>query len=256
MTPPPDAPSHHDGASNTPVPPMGPVIPPRPGIPTIHLVFLALIALTGLAGGLLMWISSQKPPVTVEITPPNPATELPVYATIRHALTAPERLGSTVTTNELRGKIWVLGYTYTRCPRGCLGVVSTMLKLRDEFASHPNFHLVSVAVDPGHDTPDVLKQFAAAADIKDTDPWWFLSGNPATLRDFVTHQIGFAQTIDVPPAERLSPFDLFAHDLRLALVDDQGRVRGYYEVQNEDDPTARLHIERLRSDIRKLLGTR
>ena len=203
-----------------------------------------------------MWISSQHPRVAVEITPPAPAAqELPVYATIRHALTATERLGQTVTTTQLQGKIWVLGYTYTRCPRGCLGVVSTMLKLRSDFGAHPKFHLVSIAVDPAHDTPDVLKQFAAAAEIKDSDPWWFLSGDPAPLRDFVTHQIGFAQTIDIPPAERLSEFDLFAHDLRLALIDGQGRVRGYYEVQNEDGPTAALHIQRLHADIRKLLGS-
>jgi len=250
MTPIPHKPSPSEAAAAEPAAP-----PPRPAIPAIHLVFLALISLTGLAGGLLMWISSQRPAITTEITARTPAADLPVYATVRHALTAPERLGSTVTTNELRGKIWVLGYTYTRCPRGCLGVIGTMLQLRDEFGSNPNFHLVSIAVDPDHDTPDALKSFAAAADIKDTDPWWFLSGEASPLRDFVTHQIGFAQTIDIPPAERLSQFDLFAHDLRLALIDDQGRIRGYYEVQNEDTPTASLHIERLRADIRKLLAT-
>ena len=242
--PPPEPPRPSPGAA-----------PPRRGLPWIHLVFLALITLTGLAGGLLMWLSAQRPHPAVAPALPSPApAELPVYATIRHALTAPERSGRTVTTNELRGKVWVLGYTYTRCPRGCLGVIGTMLKLRDEFGANPRFHQVSVAVDPAHDTPEILKNFADAAGIRESDSWWFLSGDPAPLRDFVTHQIGFAQTIDVPPAERLSEFDLFAHDLRLALIDAQGRLRGYYEVQNEDGPTAEFHIERLRADIRRLLA--
>jgi protein SCO1/2 len=240
--------------SSPATPPPEPTPPPPRGIPSIHLVFLALITLTGLAGGLLMWLSAQRPHTLPVSAPASPPADLPVYATIRHALTATERSGQSVSTNELRGKVWVLGYTYTRCPRGCLGVVSTMIKLRDEFATHPDFHQVSVAVDPAHDTPEILKNFAEAAGIKASDPWWFLSGNPAPLRDFVTHQIGFAQTIDIPPAERLSEFDLFAHDLRLALIDTQGRLRGYYEVQNEDPPTAELHIERLRADIQKLLA--
>lgn len=224
-------------------------------MPWFHLVFLALLALTGLAGGVLMWLSSQRPQVAVEVSPaPAAPAPLPIYATLRQALSAPERSGQTVSTTQLRGKVWVLGYTYTRCPRGCLGVIGTMLKLRDEFGADPRFHQVSIAVDPTHDTPEVLQNFAAAAGIKDSDAWWFLGGEAAPLREFVTHQIGFAQTIDIPPAERLSEFDLYAHDLRLALVDTQGRLRGYYEVQNSDGPTAALHIDRLRSDIRRLLA--
>lgn len=227
----------------------------RTGLPWFHLVFLALIALSGLAGGLLMWLSSQRqrsPQIELQTMPP-PA-ELPVYATLRQALTATERSGRTVSTSELRGKVWVLGYTYTRCPRGCLGVIATMLKLRDAFGVDPRFHQVSVAVDPAHDTPAVLANFAAAAGIKDSDGWWFLGGEPSSLQNFVTNQIGFAQTVEIPPAERLSAFDLYSHDLRLALIDAQGRLRGYYEVQNEDPPTAAFHIERLRADIRRLLA--
>ncbi|MFN0127228.1 MAG: SCO family protein [Verrucomicrobiales bacterium] len=228
--------------------------PPRPRLPWFHLVFLSLLVLTGLAAALLMWLSNhpsrgRQQPGLVQSPPPD----LPVYAAIRQALSAPERTGQTVTTTSLRGKVWVLGYTYTRCPRGCLGVINTMLKLRDEFGTNPHFHQVSIAVDPAHDAPEVLENFAEAAGIQANDHWWFLSGEAAPLREFVTHQIGFAQTVDVPPVDRLSEFDLFAHDLRLALVDGHGRIRGYYEVQNEDAPTAAFHIERLRNDIRRLL---
>ena len=238
-------------AAGSPTPPPTPT--PR-RLPWFHFVFLTLLALTGLAGGILMWASSlrQRPaPVIIETSPPT--TELPVYATLRQSLTATERSGQTVTTTALRGKVWVAAYTYTRCPRGCLGVVATMLKLRDEFSSEPRFHQVSVAVDPAYDSPEILKNFAAAAGINDTDAWWFLSGEQSSLRSFVTNQLGFAQTIEIPPAERLSEFDTLGHDLRMALIDTEGRLRGYYEVQNEDAPTAQLHQERLRADIRRLL---
>lgn len=229
--------------------------PPRAGVPWFHLVFLALIALTGLAGGLLMWLSKQrKPAPQISFEMAQQAAPLPIYATLREVLAAPERLGAEASTASLKGSVWTVAYTYSRCPRGCLGVVGSMLKLRDEFGSAPRFRQVSIAVAPEIDTPEALKTFAQASGVRETDGWWFLSGKKKPLRDFLTYQVGFAQTIDVPEPERLSEFDLYEHDLRIALIDTQGRVRGYYEVQNPDRAAAEIHLDRLRQDIRRLLN--
>lgn len=236
----------------SPTPPPG-----RGGVPWFHLVFLALIVLTGLAGGLLMWLSQHRKPAAapqISFEAAQQASPLPIYATLREILAAPERLGAETSTASLKGKVWTAAYTYSRCPRGCLGVAGTMLKLRDEFGGDPRFHQVSIAVAPEIDTPAALKEFAQASGVRETDAWWFLSGEPKPLRDFLTYQVGFAQTIKVPEPERLSEFDLYEHDLRIALIDAVGRVRGYYEVQNPDHATADLHLERLRDDIRRLLA--
>lgn len=239
-----------------PQPPSPTPPPSRGGVPWFHLVFLALIVLTGLAGGLLMWLSQHRQPATPQISfeAAQQAATLPIYATLREVLTAPERLGSEASTASLKGKVWTAAYTYSRCPRGCLGVVGAMLKLRDEFGGDPRFHQASLAVAPEIDTPAALKEFAQASGVRETDAWWFLSGEPKPLRDFLTYQVGFAQTIEVPEPERLSEFDLYEHDLRIALIDALGRIRGYYEVQNPDHATASLHLERLRHDIRRLLA--
>jgi hypothetical protein len=42
--------------------------------------------------------------------------------------------------------------------------------------------------------------------------------------------------------------------LRVGLIDGDGRLRGFYEIQNSDPGTAALHLDRLRADIRKLLA--
>ncbi len=48
---------------------------------------MVFLALTGLAGGVLMWLSSQRPQVAVEVSPtPATADALPIYATLRSAI--------------------------------------------------------------------------------------------------------------------------------------------------------------------------
>lgn len=225
---------------------------PRRGLPWFHYVFLTLLVLTGCLAAALMWLSrASRAEVQTALEMPQPP--LPVYGKIEEPLSAEERSGRTVSTTELQGKVWLAAYTYSRCPHGCLGVVSHMLGLRDEFGSHPNFHLVSVAVGPEIDTAKNLQGFASASGVDEKDPWWFLSGSREPLRDFMTRQLGLAPTIDTPEAERMSEFDLFEHDLRVVLIDRDSRIRGYYEVQNTDAATAALHLERLRTDVCRLL---
>lgn len=240
-----------------PPPSVDPFEPPsrRGGLPWFHYLFLTLLVLSGLAAAALMWLSRFREASGPSATAPPQwsAPPLPVYGKITEPLTAEERSGRTVSTESLRGKVWLAAYTYSRCPHGCLGVVAHMLGLRDEFGAHEKFHMISVAVGPEIDTPGNLQAFAAASGVKESDPWWFLSGERQPLRDFMTRQLGLAPTIDTPLEERLSEFDLFEHDLRVALIDGETRIRGYYEVQNTDAPTAALHLERLRADVRRLL---
>ncbi len=181
---------------------------------------------------------------------------LPVLATITKPLVAVERSGQQVSTDSLKGKVWTVGYTYTRCPHGCLGVVADMISLRDEFGKNPDYFQVSVAVGPEIDTQEVLKSFAEASGIAAGDPWWFISGDKLGNGRFMTQQVGFEPTIETPFAERLNEFDLYTHDLRIALVDREGRVRGYYPVRTPDPATAALHLANLRRDIKRLLDAK
>jgi protein SCO1 len=223
--------------------------PPRIGISWIHFVFLALLVLTGLAGGVLMWLAKSRPPVGRSSVRP-----LPAYATITKHLSAPDRSGRTVSTAELEGKVWTVAYTYTRCPHGCLGVVANMMKLRDEFGSDPGFHQVSITLTPDSDTPQALEAFTSAQGIRPNDHWWFLSGDPKSVREFMTDQLHFTPSIETPPERRLSEFDRYQHDLRVGLIDSHGQLRGFYEIQNPDPATAALHLNRLGADIRRLLA--
>jgi|GEM_PF-345003 len=177
---------------------------------------------------------------------------LPKITRLESNLTATERDGEQVQLKELRGKVLLAGHVYTRCPRGCAGLAEIMRTFHQKFGSDPNFHLLSFTVDPEHDGPAQLKKFTDFHKI-DGDNWWFLTDkeNPQAIRDYLTEQFRFRPVQDIPVEERMNEYDLFSHDMRLALVDHEGNVRWYYDVLNakfgEDQ------VSKLKSDLGKLI---
>src|SRR5437867_913183 len=71
-----------------------------------------------------------------------------------------ERSGETVHRADLLGKVWVAAFGFTRCTGPCPQVSGTMARLQAELAGQPDVRLVSFSVDPDHDTPEVLREYA------------------------------------------------------------------------------------------------
>ena len=88
--------------------------------------------------------------------------------------------------------------------------------------------LVSFSVDPQTDTPAVLRDYA---DQYNADPerWLFLTGEKQRLYDLIRR--GFMLAVDdAPPPEGAEAGPgLITHSVRFALVDAEGRIRGYYD---------------------------
>jgi len=160
-----------------------------------------------------------------------------------------ERSGKAVQLSQLKGKIMVAGYVFTRCPRGCAGVVAIMKLLQREFGDDPRFQLLSFSLDAKHDTPAVLRQFAGAQGVAG-DNWWFLTGDQTAIRDYMTNVFKFYPVQDVPEADRVGDSDLYAHDMRLAIVDHRGHVRGFYEVMHPQ--MSDIFYDNLVRDLKKL----
>jgi protein SCO1 len=137
--------------------------------------------------------------------------------------------------SELKGKVLLVAQYYCQCPMGCSSVADGMRRIRTvvpplvSAESAKNLHLLSIAIDPA-DTPKRLGEFTKEAyEVKDGESsWWFATGDQTQLRDFLTQQVGFTEVIEKTAAEQTSPQDKFQHDLRIALVDQKGVVRGFY----------------------------
>ncbi|HUO27925.1 MAG TPA: SCO family protein [Bryobacteraceae bacterium] len=159
---------------------------------------------------------------------------LPVYwQVIPFELTS--QSGQPFDSSSLAGSIWVADFIYTTCPGPCPRMSSQMRGIQSATASMPDVKLVSFTVDPKTDTPAVLAHYAQTYHAV-PGRWFFLTGTQNALEKVCRH--GF-KIGDVDGS--------LEHSTRFALVDRQGRVRGFYSP--EDDDGAIAHLLR---DIRQL----
>jgi protein SCO1 len=150
-----------------------------------------------------------------------------------------DQQGRPVTLESLHGRPWIADFIFTRCAGVCPAMTTRMSRLAREVA--PGTRFVSFTVDPGHDTPEVLAAYARAHHA--TDSWSFVSGSQPDL--FALAVSGFKlAAMEAPPGE--SADGPFLHSPRFVLVDDRGRVRGYYDSADEEA------LGRLRADLERI----
>jgi cytochrome oxidase Cu insertion factor (SCO1/SenC/PrrC family) len=176
----------------------------------------------------------------------------PLMGRLEKDLELTERSGKKVHLADLKGKIIIASWVFTRCPRGCAGVIAKLKKLHDEFGADPGIQFVSFTLDPD-DTPEMMKKFASGIEIKDTDNWWFLNGPKDIVRNFMNFTLKFRPVQDLPEADRLTPDDKYIHDLRVAVVDHKGHLRGLYDVMNGEADTQAFYDKLIRNELRYFL---
>jgi protein SCO1/2 len=145
-----------------------------------------------------------------------------------------------VTQNNLNGKVTVVEYFFTRCTNLCPRMNKNMDKIYEDFKNTPDFQILANTVDPAHDSVPVLAKYAEqwGANPK---VWKFLTGPRDELFNVAINQF----LLSVADSEHVT--DQFVHTQYFALVDQQRRIRGFYDGLKQDDLT------RLRKDIRTLL---
>lgn len=179
--------------------------------------------------------------------------DLPKLHRVPPGLVALERSGKPVDMGEIDGKVRVFAYLYTVCPHGCAAIIGEMLKLDKQFGRRTDFHQVSISVLPERDTVAMMAAYADGIGVTPDAPWWFLTGDRRNLWYFMTEGLKLEPAMPIPEEERLNPLDLYAHDLRIVLVDREGFVRSYYSVFHPQPEIATLMGERLHRDVQLLL---
>jgi len=121
---------------------------------------------------------------------------------------------------DLRGKAVVVAFIYTECPDICPMLTQKMVEVQDELGANfgAKIAFVSISLDPEHDTPEVLKDYAQFWGAK-SDGWAFLTGAPEAVHD-VTRRYGvfFAKKED----------GSVEHTQLTSLVDAAGQMRVQY----------------------------
>jgi protein SCO1/2 len=174
------------------------------------------------------------PIVSAAVRPATPP--LPVLGTLDgFALT--DEQGRAFGSEDLRGKVWVASFFFSRCPTICPDLMAKIVKLQKRARGiAPAFRLVSFSVDPEHDRPDVLaawaRRFAASPRI-----WKFVTGP----LDDIKHTVegGLKMAMGSPQGEQ--DFASIFHGTHFVLIDREMRIRGYYDSGDEDVADRVLH---------------
>ncbi|WP_417443009.1 SCO family protein [Joostella sp.] len=80
--------------------------------------------------------------------------------------------GTTITNKDYEGKVYVVEFFFTTCPSICPVMTENMVKLQNRFKRNDDFAIASFTINPDHDTPEVLKEYADKYEI--TNPNWHL----------------------------------------------------------------------------------
>lgn len=160
---------------------------------------------------------------------PEPTADLPAYRALRlDAFHLVERSGQVVTREDLRGRIAVVGFVFTSCGVECRVSAGTMADIQRKLGDRDDVRLVSLTVDPGSDTTEVLRGFADEFGA-DAENWLFLTGEPESV--FATLRSSFLapdEAAGIMPAAL--PSGRLPLVSRLYLLDQEGRVRQAYDA--------------------------
>jgi protein SCO1 len=124
----------------------------------------------------------------------------------------------TITNETYKGKVYVLEFFFTTCPTICPKMNLSMLEIEKKFFGNPNFGIVSISIDPEHDTPAVLKAHRELLGVKSSS-WNFLTGDKNYIFDLSNK--GF----NLYAGQNNKVKGGFEHSGLFALIDKNGTIR-------------------------------
>ncbi|CAN5403659.1 hypothetical protein BH09VER1_BH09VER1_09400 [soil metagenome] len=150
-----------------------------------------------------------------------------------------DQYGKRVSNTDLKGKVWVADFIFTRCPGPCPMMTRHMGELNRALGDNAkDVELVSMTVDPDYDTSEVLKKYGERAGATEKR-WKFLTGPKAKIDEVITKGL----LLPLGQGEDGLPM----HSTRFVVVDRDGWIR---KLQDASDPDL---VQKLLMDIRDLL---
>lgn len=180
--------------------------PPQSGLKRVRLLLWLLVALAIAGAGALFLFHARS------VHPDEAST------TARSSFGGPFTLvganGEPFSSASLKGKPYAIYFGFTRCGDVCPTTLSRMVKLRQDVGGESKFNLLFVTIDPSHDGPKEVGQYAGLFN----SPVIGLTGSQAQI-DQVKKQYGiFAEPSPHPMAGKE-----MMHTATVLLFDGSGR---------------------------------
>lgn len=148
-----------------------------------------------------------------------------------------------LSSDDITGKIWVAEYFFTTCGSICPKMNQQMKRVQANFKGDKEVVILSFTVTPEIDTVAQMKKHADFLGAQ-LPQWQLLTGDKAKL-----YRLARRSFFLLKPAEAANLGDAgndFIHTNNFVLVDQQRRIRGYY------DGTDAKEVDRMMRDIQRL----
>jgi protein SCO1/2 len=149
--------------------------------------------------------------------------------------------GVEVTMADFEGDILVVDFFFTTCPTICPIMTKQMTRLQWmlEDPAYDDVSFLSHTVNPSHDTPEVLLEYAEEEGA-DLERWTFVTGDQEEIyTQGVKGYLISSQEDEAAPGG-------FLHSSMFVLLDRDRHIRGYY------DGTSSKEVDDLVTDIKML----
>ena len=180
--------------------------------------------------------------------------ELPVLGQLPDFQLINEK-GQPVGLSDLKGQVWAVNFIFTSCGGTCPLLTRKMTRVQ-AFIQKEGWRgkdspvkIISISVDPDRDTPEVLADYAKSFGAN-PEIWSFLTGSFGEIEKTVVQgfKMAMGKVKGAPGDESADPgFYDVVHGERFILVDQQGRIRGYFSADKDG-------ITRLNRGIKTLVN--
>lgn len=147
--------------------------------------------------------------------------------------------GDTITQDFYKGKVYVADFFFTTCQTICPKMTQNMVKLQEALRDKKEVLLLSHTVMPQIDTLEQLQHYAIKKGVN-ANQWLLVTGTQKELYNLAR------KSYFVAKENPLKPYAM-VHTENFTLVDQKGRIRGYY------DGTSTQAMKQLLEDIQLLL---
>ncbi len=143
-----------------------------------------------------------------------------------------DQAGKAYGSEQLKDRVWVANFIFSRCPSLCPRVTQRMVEFEDATADLAESRIVTFSIDPDFDTPEVLAKYAVKYNANEAR-WHFLTGPFEKIKAAVEKGLNETitdtrHTLDV---EKYQNIETVLHGTRFVLIDAKGQIRGYYDVK-------------------------
>ncbi len=157
-----------------------------------------------------------------------------------------DQSGAAFGKTELLGRVSIANFIFTRCPTVCPVFTNKMQQVAKRTSD--DIQLLSFSVDPEYDTPERLAQYAAERNI-DGKRWHFLTGDAEQVKETVAGALKIAMERQGVDLEGIPDI---VHGGHFVLFDGKGRIRGYYNSEDNDRIETMIHdATKLAAQIRQ-----